>query len=268
MLLYMCVQSILSFAMSLELTVLGSGNYVPGRGKDVRNPAGYAVRAGDDLILLDLGFGNVRQLARAGLRAEDVTDVFLTHRHPDHCGDLPALLFAFHGGPHPKPRRERLRVWGPAGTSELVAGLCRVWKPFLDPRGYALEVRELAGGGEVQGVGWVVEAHSVPHTTPALAYRISRGSSSLVYSGDMEHDPDFARFAASCDLLLIECTSGADDAVPGHLSASQAIALSREARAGETLLTHLSDSSAASAERLIAGDACVSLAKDLLRRKI
>jgi ribonuclease BN (tRNA processing enzyme) len=254
--------------MSLELTVLGSGNYAPGRGKTVRNPAGCAVRAGDDLLLLDLGFGNVRQLARAGLRAEEVSDVFLSHLHPDHCGDLPALLFAFHGGPHPKPNRERLRVWGPAGTRELVAGLCRAWKPWLDPRGYALEVRELAGGGEALGLGWVVEARSVPHTTSALAYRVSRGSSSLVYSGDMEYDPGFALFAASCDLLLIECTSDADDAVPGHLSPRQALELSRESGAGKTLLTHLSDGSAAAAARLIAGDPCVALAKDLMRRKI
>jgi len=254
--------------MSLELVVLGSGNYAPGRGKTVRNPAGYAVRAGEDLVLFDLGSGNVRQLARAGLRAEDVTDVFLTHRHPDHCGDLPALLFALHAAPHPKPRRGRLRVWGPAGTRELVGGLCRLWRPWLDPRGYVLEVRELADGGEVQGVGWIVEAKSVPHTTAALAYRLSRGSASLVYSGDMEYDPSFARFAAACDLLLVECTADADDAVPGHLSARQALELSRAARAGKTLLTHLSDASAAEARRLVEGDPCVSLARDLMRRKI
>lgn len=252
--------------MGLELTVLGSGSYAPGRGKKVRNPAGYAVRAGKDLLLLDLGFGNVRQMVRAGLDPRDVTDLFLTHRHPDHCGDLAALLALFHG--EATPKEQLLRVWGPAGTRELVAGLCRVWKPWLDPRGYALEVRELSDGVEIQGVGWVLETRSVPHTTPALAYRLSRGSASLVYSGDMEHDPGFARFAVSCDLLLIECTSGADDAVPGHLSPREALAIARDARAGRTLLTHLTDESAEEAERLIAGDPCVALARDLMRRRI
>jgi ribonuclease BN (tRNA processing enzyme) len=251
--------------VSLELTVLGSGGYAPGRGKTVRNPAGYAVRAGDDVVLLDLGFGNVRQLARAGIRTEEVSDVFLTHLHPDHCGDLPALLHLFHRGC--KPRAQRLRVWGPAGTRALVAALCRAWEPWLDPHGYALEARELAHGGEALGIGWVVEAHSVRHSAPALAYRLSRGSSSLVYSGDMEHDPGFARFAVSCDLLLIECSAGSDGAQAGHLSARQAVELSRAAGAGKTLLTHLSDESASEAERLIAGDPCVALAKDLMRRK-
>jgi ribonuclease BN (tRNA processing enzyme) len=251
--------------VSLELTVLGSGGYAPGRGKAVRNPAGYAVRAGDDVVLLDLGFGNVRQLARAGIRAEEVSDVFLTHLHPDHCGDLPALLHVLHHGP--KPRAQRLRVWGPAGTRALVSALCRAWEPWLDPRGFALEVRELADRGEALGIGWVVEAHAVRHSTPALAYRLSRGSSSLAYSGDMEHDPGFARFAAACDLLLIECSSGSDDARAGHLSARQALELSRASGAGKTLLTHLSDASASEASRLIAGDPCVALAKDLMRRK-
>ncbi len=247
------------------MTVLGSGGYAPGRGKAVRNPAGYAVRAGDDVVLLDLGFGNVRQLARAGIRAEAVSDVFLTHLHPDHCGDLPALLFVLHGGT--TPRAKRLRVWGPAGTRALVAALCRAWEPWLDPRGFALEVRELADHGEALGIGWVVEAHAVRHNTPALAYRLSRGSSSLVYSGDMEHDPGFARFAAACGLLLIECSLGADDAQAGHLSAREALELSRAAGAGKTLLTHLSDASASAAARAIAGDPRVALAKDLMRRK-
>src|SRR6185312_5323818 len=251
---------------SLEVTVLGSGGYVLGRGKEVRNPAGFAVRAGDDVVLLDLGFGNVRQLVRAGIALDEVSDLFLTHLHPDHCGDLPALLFQLHGGPI--PRAKRLRVWGPAGTRALVAALCKAWDPWLDPRGYALEVRELADGGEALGIGWVVEAHSVPHTTPGFAYRLSRGSASVVYSGDLEHDPGFARFAAACDLLLIECTTDADDAQAGHLSAREAIELSRAAGAGKTILTHLSDASAAAAEKLIGSDACVELAKDLMRRKV
>lgn len=252
--------------MSLELTVLGSGNYAAGKGAEVRNPSGYAVRAGAAVVLFDLGFGNVRQLARAGIGFEEVSDVFLTHRHPDHCGDLPALLFALHVGP--KPRAERLRVWGPMGVTRLVSSLCRVWAPWLDPRGYALEVRELSDDGRVQGVGWSVEAKAVPHTTAALAYRLTRGGASVVYSGDMEYHPGFARFAADCGLLVIECTNDEDDAVPGHLSVRQALELARASGAGETLLTHLSDSSAAEAARMIKNEKNVSLAADLMRRRV
>ena len=48
----------------------------------------------------------------------------------------------------------------------------------------------------------------------------------------------------------------------------QALELSRASRAGKTLLTHLSDASAARAARLIKGDPCVELARDLMRRRI
>lgn len=247
--------------MSLELTVLGSGSYAPEPGA-VRNPAGHAVRAGDGVVLLDLGFGNARQLARAGIDPRDVTDLFLTHRHPDHCGDLPALLALLRLTP---PRSGRLRVWGPAGTLALVETLCRAWRPWLDPKGYAFEARELKDGGEAQGLGWTVEARAVPHTTPALAYRLTRGGASLAYSGDMEYDASFARFAADCGLLLIEATSDEDDAAPGHLSPRQAIALAKASGCREALLTHLSGASAAAAARLAAREERVRLAEDLMR---
>lgn len=252
--------------MGLELTVLGSGNYAPGRGKTVRNPAGYALRAEDSLILLDVGFGNVRQLARAGLRPEDVTDVFLSHVHPDHCGDLPALLFQLRYDA--KPARGRLRLWGPAGTRELVAGLCKIWKPWLDPREYALEVRELEGGSEVQGVGWVAEAARARHTVSALSFRISCGSSSLVYTGDTEYHEALARFAKDCDLLLVECTVDEDDKTPGHMCPREALELVRRSNCRRALLTHLSDASAAAAAPLLAKEPRAALAKDLLRRRI
>ena len=77
-----------------EFVVLGSGGFSPakaGQGTQ-RNPAGYAVRLKDEVVLLDLGFDKLRQLARAGLDPDAVGTVFFAHRHPDHVGDL-ALLF-------------------------------------------------------------------------------------------------------------------------------------------------------------------------------
>jgi ribonuclease BN (tRNA processing enzyme) len=252
--------------MSLELTVLGSGNYAPGRNGTIRNPAGHAVMAGKDLLLFDLGFGNVRQLARAGLELDAVSDVFLTHLHPDHCGDLAALLFAYRYDY--RPRSGRLRVWGPPGAAALVEALRAAWDPWLDPKHYALEVRELKDGGEAAGAEWVVEAMAVPHTAPSLGYRVTRGAASIAYTGDMEFDEAFARFASACDLLLVECTLDEDDKAPGHMCPKQALELARASRCGEAILTHLSDRSAEAARLLIKGNPRVTLAKDLLRRRI
>lgn len=254
--------------MALELTVLGSGHYAPERGGPVRNPAGHAVRCGRALLLLDLGFGDVRRLAQAGLDPADVTDVFLTHRHPDHCGDVPALLSLLRvsGG----PRGGRLRLWGPSGTRALIRRLCAAWEPWLEPkRGWALEARELRHGGEAAGPDWVVEAAAARHTTPALAYRVTSGAASLAYTGDSEYDPALARFAAACDLFLIEATCAEDDRAAGHMTPREALALAVESRCREALLTHLSAASAEEAARLLRKTPVrAALARDLLRRRL
>ena len=75
----------------LTFHVLGSGAFAPGpgeRGRRVRNPSGYAVETPRGVVLFDLGFGNLRQLYRAGLESRRVTHAFFSHRHPDHVGDL------------------------------------------------------------------------------------------------------------------------------------------------------------------------------------
>lgn len=54
------------------------------------------LRIGDRVVLVDTGFGGgapfagrlVRNLAAAGVRPEQVTDVVITHAHPDHIGGV------------------------------------------------------------------------------------------------------------------------------------------------------------------------------------
>jgi ribonuclease BN (tRNA processing enzyme) len=130
-------------------------------------------------------------------------------------------------------------------------------------------VRELQPGGEAAGEDWVREAAAARHTTPSLAYRLTRGGASLAYTGDSEYDPSLARFAAACDLFLVEATLAEDDVAPGHMTPRQALALAAESRCGEALLTHLSPASAEEAQRLLRkARVRASLARDLLRRRL
>jgi ribonuclease BN (tRNA processing enzyme) len=248
----------------MELIVLGSGAAFPGKGAKVRNPAGYAVKAGGDIILFDLGFGNLRQLARAGLDAARITDVFITHRHPDHVGDLAALLFLLRYDI--KPARGKLTVWGPQRIKRFVERLNRAYEPWLGARGYALRVNELADGDKARGKGWEVSCCAVPHPTPALAYRFLYKGKSLVYSGDTGVSADLADFAAEADLFVLECTmtEGAGAAADGHLTPELAIATLEASACRKGLLSHLSARSAAKAKRLAAGTR-FKLAQDLMK---
>ena len=227
----------------MDLFILGSGSFKPARRPaEVRNPAGCVVRLGKNLIFFDLGFGNLWQLARCGLRSKSATDVFLTHRHPDHAGDLAALLF--HLRYDEPPKSGRLRVWGPRGMIAFTARLRRAFKPWLEPRGYRLEVRELRGGETARGSGWRVDCLHAPHPTPALSYRLSASGRSLVVSGDMGPNPKFASFAAGCDTLLLEAGLEQGAKAPVHLNARQAAAMAGRISPRQALFYHLTESSA------------------------
>ncbi len=248
----------------MELTVLGSGSFALPRGarKKVRNPAGYAVRLRGGILLFDLGFGNVRQLARAGLDPSAVTDAFFTHRHPDHTADLAALLFLFRYDA--APRAGKVRLWGPPGFRAFVKKLSRAYDPWLTPRGYRLEIRELRDGSRAEGAGWRVDCLSVRHSTPTLAYRLSSGARSLVYSGDTgpaRRLPDFAR---GCGLFLLEATLGEGESHPGHLNPRQALAAFRASGARKGLFTHLSLASERGLRRLLKPGSRARLARDLM----
>lgn len=247
----------------MEVVILGSGSAFaePGEDGSIRHPAGVAAVLDSRIVLFDLGFGNLRQLARAGLDPAAVTDVFLSHKHPDHCADLAALLFLFRY--ETKPRSGRLRVWGPRGTAKLVAGLQKAWSPWLAPRGYVLEVEDLSPKRPVAGRGFSVSALAVPHPTPSFAYRLSYKGKSLVYSGDTGFSEDLADFAADSDLFLLECTLSLREAAESHMNAPIALATLGASRCKKGVLLHLSRASERELRAILPKRGNVTLASDL-----
>ncbi|MBI3298959.1 MAG: ribonuclease Z [Elusimicrobia bacterium] len=248
-----------------EFVVLGSGCFAPARpgAGTLRNPAGYALRLGAEVVLFDLGFGNLRQLCRAGLDPDAVGTVFFTHRHPDHVGDLAALLFKWRY--EGKPRKGRLRLFGPRGFKAFAARLERAYHPWLRPRGWSLAVEDLGERSVVRGEGWKVSCREVPHTTESLAYRLEAGKLSLAYTGDTGWDQGLARFARGVSLLAVEATLADHQRMEGHLRVSEALELGRSSEAKKVLLTHLSTASEKGLARRLARLPWARAAEDLMR---
>ncbi len=247
--------------------MLGSGAFAPpppGKG-EVRNPAGHAVRLGGRIILLDFGFGNLRQMVRAGLDPRDVSHVFLTHLHLDHLGDLAALLFMFRYDA--KPKSGTLNVYGPPGFLKFWNGLQRLHAPWVSPRGYRAVARELESGARVAGEGWTLRAQRTPHSAYNLAYRLEAKGRSLVYSGDTGPGEDLPRFAAGCDLFLLECAQPENDPLPGHMTPRRALAAVEASGCRKALITHVSEASARELKRLIKTPK-VRVARDLMRVRV
>jgi len=160
----------------MKLRVLGcSGAEFPG----FRPPA-YLL---DDVLLLDAGtIGAV--LGEEEQRA--IRDILVTHAHLDHIRGIPLLA-------------DNLVMQMPqghvtvAGTRETIASIRDhlmndvLWPDFSripsehDP---VIRYREIVPESEVRFDGYVVTAHAVHHTVPAVGYVVRRGGKSLLYTGD------------------------------------------------------------------------------------
>lgn len=72
-----------------ELIVLGTASAVPTRH---RNHNGYLLRWDGEGILFDPGEGTQRQMRHAGIAANDLTWICVTHFHGDHCLGVPGVI--------------------------------------------------------------------------------------------------------------------------------------------------------------------------------
>jgi ribonuclease Z len=72
-----------------KLIVLGTASQVPGR---TRNQNGYLLRFDDEGFLFDPGEGTQRQMIVSGVSVSEITKIFITHFHGDHCLGLAGII--------------------------------------------------------------------------------------------------------------------------------------------------------------------------------
>ncbi len=246
-----------------RVTVLGSGTCVPSAR---RGPAGYVYEGAGQRVLVDSGSGTLGRMAEAGIDHGELTAAAYTHTHPDHTADLAPLLFAMNYTPGLE-RTALLRVIGPAGFGEFLAGLSELY-PGIRPKSYAIDLTEVADSTVTLGA-LVVRSFVVEHAGyAAVAYRFEGDDSVVVFSGDTTECPGIVAAAEGADLLVIEASSPFDDRDPGpHLTAAGAGRVAAEAGAGTVVLTHQfpvcddHDMAALAAEQC---DADVLVAEDLM----
>ena len=73
----------------MRIRLLGTGTPTPSL---KRMSAGYLVETADRKILLDFGPGAYHRMLEAGVKPIDITDIFFSHLHYDHCLDYVRLL--------------------------------------------------------------------------------------------------------------------------------------------------------------------------------
>ena len=202
----------------LAVQVLGSGG--PNLGS-TRASAGYLVwRGGRAVVMVDAGGGTFLRFGEAGARLQDLSLLAISHLHPDHVSDLPALLWLSE-----LARQQPLKIAGPTGAGafpSIDAFIRRLFDtssgafPILGGtlgqpgQGVRLDVVEVDAAVGTASTIWSdsdmeVSAIGVPHgKVPSIAYRIRFGDRSIVFGSDQNaSDERFTSFAAGADALIM-----------------------------------------------------------------
>ncbi|HEU0073320.1 MAG TPA: MBL fold metallo-hydrolase [Dehalococcoidia bacterium] len=193
----------------MRVTLLGTGS--PPARMDRFGPS-TLIEAGGRCFLFDCGRGALQRLVQLKVAYADVNRLFLTHLHSDHVVGIPDLwLTGWIFG-----RTTPLRVWGPAGTENLMRHLELAYEADihirrdLDERfpqaGIDAIVSEFVEGVVYEEDGVRVTAFVVDHgpVAPAVGFRIDYEGRSVVLSGDTRYSTNLIEHAEGADLIVHE----------------------------------------------------------------
>lgn len=185
-----------------------------------------------------MGSGVMRRYLEAKLDFKAARNIFISHRHPDHCADLIPYLFGLHCTPDFKSA-EPLRLFAPLGFREILAKMTDLF-PWIAPKSYELCLQEV-GDDAISGKGWTVQSRLTLHADlQAVSYRLEAEGKVVAYTGDSAYCEALVENVRNADLLIAECSYPEGDRFCGiHLNAVEVGKLAQEARVKRVLLTHL-----------------------------
>jgi len=218
----------------MKLTVLGSGTAVPSAKR--ASPC-ILIETDEVKALCDTGPGSLRQLAKKGVRLDEIDSIVYSHLHIDHTADLAPFLFASKYA-QDMPRTKHLHVIGPQGIKRFYKNLIKAYGSYITPDHFTIAWSELSEGSLLLN-GLCVKAIPVAHARGSIALRFEEGNGkSIVYSGDTDYCNNIVTLARETDLLLLECSFPEHMKCEGHLIPSLAGTIARESLCKMLVLTH------------------------------
>jgi ribonuclease Z len=225
-----------------KLIVLGSSNAIPTRDHENTH---LALLSQNQTVLIDCVSNPILRLEQAGIDPLKITDIILTHFHPDHVSGVPLLLMNL----WLMGRLVPLNIYGLDFTLERVKTMMNLyswsdWPDFYPINFCSVALDEMASVFESDDLR--VTSTPVRHFVPNIGLRIEFKDTgkSVVYSCDTEPCAEVERLAQGADVLLHEAAG----LFPGHSSAAQAGEVARQAEVGALYLIHYPTGSYASGD--------------------
>lgn len=242
----------------VAVQILGSGG--PRFNRD-RASASYLLWSDSQArMLVDVGGGAFLRFGQSQAKLSDLSLLAITHLHPDHVSDLPALLWLGN-----QARKDPLRIVGPSGN-DVAPSLPTFLSRLFDEKNGAFQVLGAALGakqGEIGGSvrldigvvdatkvepstvfdrqGMNVTALRIPHgNIPTVAYRVQTRDVSIVFSSDQTGtDPRFIDFAKGANLLIMHLAIAAGARSPVHAPPLVVGRVAQEAGVGRLIVSHI-----------------------------
>jgi ribonuclease Z len=217
-----------------RVIILGSGHAVAEEGHENTH---LLIEQGEQCILVDCASSPIPRLKKAGVAFDRVTDLILTHFHPDHVAGVPVFLVDswLLGRKHP------LNIYGLPHTIDRIEAMMGLydWKKW--PQFYPVIFHRLADQEMSLALGGPalrIYTSPVKHLVPTIGMRIefTLDGKTLAYSCDTEPCPQVIELAQGADGLVHEATGMG----VGHSSAAQAALAARQAGVRSLFLIHYS----------------------------
>jgi len=241
----------------VALQILGSGG--PGINPE-RASAGYLLWVGPQAkLLIDLGGGGFLRFGQSRAKLADLAMLGITHLHPDHTSDIAALMWGSN-----RARSEPLPVVGPSGNGAAPDVATFLNRMFDAKTGAYQVLGSILGEGQLgterprlqvstvdvtkdestkvfDRDGISVTAVRIPHTLPAVAYRVQTRGVAVVFSSDQNGtDPKFVDFAKGADVLLMHLAIAAKSPEnPGHAAPAVVGRIAHAAGVKRLIVSHI-----------------------------
>ena len=248
----------------LTVQILGSGGPAINR---ERASSSYLLWVGGNArMLVDMGGGAYLRFGQSGAKLSDLALIAISHLHPDHVSDLPALLWLSH-----LARKEPLPIVGPSAGMGVAGPAGNDVAPdfptflarLFDEKNGAFQVMGATLGAAkgngvplnvsvvdvmkaepstvFDGQGLKVTALGIPHANmPTLAYRVETRDGSIVFSSDQNGtNPKFVDFARNANVLIMHLAIAAGATNPLHAAPAVVGRIAQEAGVGRLIVSHI-----------------------------
>ncbi len=213
-----------------RITFLGTASAVP---NETHQNSHFILETEEKVILVDCSGNPVVRLEQAGIDPLRVTDLILTHFHPDHVSGAPLFLMDLWLMGREKP----LIVHGLEDVVERFEEMMGLyqwedWKGFYPVEFHGLPSEEMVPVVNSESIR--IFSSPVCHMIPAIGLRFELEDGVVAYSTDTGPCEQVVRLAEGADILIHEA-SGASH---GHSSPEEAGEIASQAGVKTLVLIH------------------------------